>query len=77
MVLRLDGQQANIVDSFNPSRELHVMGLIAYNRRAHRYHLVWPTVDALAAFCTALDAETQLAVPTTDLATPRPGYALS
>ena len=58
-------------------RELHAMGLIAYSRRARRYHLVWPRVDALADFCAALDDEAQPAVPAADLTTPRPGYALS
>jgi hypothetical protein len=32
-------------------RELHALGLIAYNRRAGRYHLVRPALEELAAFC--------------------------
>ena len=36
-------------------RELHELGLIAYNRRADRYHLVWPALEELAAFCAELD----------------------
>jgi hypothetical protein len=37
-------------------RELHGLGLIAYSRRADRYHLVWPALEELAAFCAELDA---------------------
>ena len=36
-------------------RELHALGLVAYNRRADRYHLVRPAVEALADFCTQLE----------------------
>jgi len=36
-------------------RELHTLGLVAYNRRGARYHLVRPAVEALADFCTQLD----------------------
>jgi hypothetical protein len=36
-------------------RELHALGLVAYNRRASRYHLIWSTLDELAAFCAELD----------------------
>ena len=37
-------------------RELHALGLVAYNRRARRYHLVRPAVEALADFCARLDS---------------------
>ena len=36
-------------------RELHRLGLVAFNRRAGRYHLVRPAVEALADFCAQLD----------------------
>ena len=42
-------------------RELHALGLLAYNRRADRYHLVWPALEELVALCNALDAESEAA----------------
>jgi hypothetical protein len=36
-------------------RELHALGLVAYNRRAGRYHLIRPAVEVLADFCAQLD----------------------
>jgi DNA-binding transcriptional ArsR family regulator len=38
-------------------RELRALGLVAHNRRAGRYHLVRPAVEALAEFCNQLDQE--------------------
>ena len=49
-------------------RELNHLGLVAYNRRAARHHLVWPALEALASFCSKLDS----AIPTAAL-TPRGG----
>lgn len=49
-------------------RALHALGLVAYNRRADRYHLVRPAVEALASFCAQLDEEAGLAAEPARLA---------
>ena len=51
-------------------RELHSLGLIAYSRRADRYHLVWPALEELAAFCAELDADPEPLRTTPASATP-------
>jgi hypothetical protein len=51
-------------------RELHSLGLIAYSRRADRYHLVWPALEELAAFCAELEADPEPLRPTASSASP-------